>query len=1066
MHVTLDTIKSMVTGSELTKGKRMYENGQVLNLTRIQDGDDIKYTCTVKDGLYMNNVQVLFGVKEVRSYCPCQGWTGEDYWMCEHVGAALYAIMEKQEASSPINASNSDNFAQRVMRRYLDLDMNPRASKEQLGTAKLIPKLDLAHSGESYPSFVLTVGIDRMYMVKNVREFASDVTNRRTTVYGKNLTLFHGMEMFDERSQKLVALVLDNFHQFRDFRASSADRTADAYVEGDSKELLTLTGSYFDRFFELLKGESLEQRSSGQPVTLVERDPKVSLSLEPSGDNVELQVNAPEHLRFFGNNRSLYAIARGEILKVSRPFYRRVYPFLSDRQTTMRIAVADMPSFANFVLKKVAELIPVEDKHDLLTAYLPDELTPRFYFDVSDSGDLLLRIAYLYGEEEIQPDLEAAKTPYVKRNGMAEQEVLLMVEKDFTRQNDGGYLLSGDDAVYDFLTDGIQAYRDRGEVFITQKLRSMEVQPRVASVGVSVSDGFLSLVFDTGDFPTTELEDLYASMLQRRRYYRLRDGRVLRLEGSSYETMAEMSHMLRLTPKDLAEGKVKVPAFRALYVDSLLSNNENFDVTRNRKFRSMIRSFKSVAESDYAVPEHLDNVMRPYQKIGFQWLKTLESCNFGGILADEMGLGKTVEAIAYLSTVTRSQVNQPNLIVCPASLILNWMDEFARFGPQLKPVAIMGSAAERARLIETQGSEADVWVTSYELLRQDIKQYAELTFYCCILDEGQHVKNQTTLASKAVKQINCTQRFILTGTPIENRLSELWNLFDFLMPGYLYAHNTFVEKLEKPVVKSKDEEAMAQLRKLVQPFMLRRLKKDVLKELPPIIEHVHRIPLSENARKIYSATVLKTKATLDEEKTGSKLALLAALTKLRQICCDPNLCFTNYTGKSDKLDACLELCSGMVENGHQILLFSQFTSMLDRIRERLDDAGISNFTLQGSTTKEARARLVKEFNAGGASVFLISLKAGGTGLNLTAADVVIHYDPWWNTAAQDQATGRAHRIGQQQNVQVYKLIAQDTIEERILDLQERKAFLMDAITDESGASLLSMSREDLLALLN
>jgi len=439
---------------------------------------------------------------------------------------------------------------------------------------------------------------------------------------------------------------------------------------------------------------------------------------------------------------------------------------------------------------------------------------------------------------------------------------------------------------------------------------------------------------------------------------------------------------------------------------------------------------------------------------------------FGGILADEMGLGKTLQMISYLASLDTSEQNSPSLIVCPASLILNWADELDKFAPGLTYTLIMGTAKERAAKIAS-GEDQRLWITSYELLRQDIEQYAPLHFTCCILDEGQHIKNQSTLASKAVKRIDCRQRFVLTGTPIENRLSELWNLFDFLMPGYLFSHTGFVQKLEKPAVKSRDAEAMDQLRRLVKPFLLRRMKKDVLKELPPKIEYVRRIPLSQEEQKVYFASSAAARQSLAASNGDSgKMAVLAALTELRQICCAPDLRFENYEGPSSKLDACIELCAGMVENGHQILLFSQFTSMLDRIRGRLDELKISHFTLQGSTPKAKRAQLVKSFNAGGASVFLISLKAGGTGLNLTAADVVIHYDPWWNPAAQDQATDRAHRIGQRASVQVYKLIAKDTIEEKILVLQSKKAGLMDAVTDGTGSGILDMSKEELLALLD
>ena len=419
--------------------------------------------------------------------------------------------------------------------------------------------------------------------------------------------------------------------------------------------------------------------------------------------------------------------------------------------------------------------------------------------------------------------------------------------------------------------------------------------------------------------------------------------------------------------------------------------------------------------------------------------------------------------IAFLATVPQKTAGVPNLVICPASLIYNWGDELQKFAPQLRYQLILGNAAERERL-RAAGAECDVWVTSYELVRQDIEAYAKLQFYCCVLDEAQHIKNAATLASKAVKRLSCRQRFVLTGTPIENRLSELWNLFDFLMPGYLYTNHAFREKLEKPILNSKNPDAVSQLRRLVQPFLLRRLKKDVLKELPPKEEYVRKISLSEDEQKLYYACVQAAVADLGDEQ--GKLQILAALTRLRQVCCDPGLCFENYEGPTSKLDACVELCEAMAENGHQILLFSQFTSMLDRLRERLDALHISNFTLQGSTPKEKRAAMVKAFNAGSASVFLISLKAGGMGLNLTAADIVIHYDPWWNQAAQDQATDRAHRIGQKHKVTVIRMITRGSIEEQFVKLGARKREMFDQMITAGEAMPTQLTPEDIRALFD
>ena len=788
----------------------------------------------------------------------------------------------------------------------------------------------------------------------------------------------------------------------------------------------------------------------------------MSLSLIRRGKSACLELTAAEGpWGFFGSARNLYAINQGQILRCSGKFREDVYPLLRDGKKEMLLGQNDLPAFCSCVLPEIQDSVTVLDPDRLLQENLPDECVPCFYFDIEDET-LLLKLEYRYGAESFNC-FEQPKKP-VKRDLRAEQAVLRFTESRFAHANNKRFLLMGLDTVYDFLTDGLEQFQEQGEVFLSDRLSGRRVQASRAAVGLSVSDGSLILDFDTGGFPPEELEALYQSLLRRRRYHRLADGRYLPLDGSSCETLSEMAHMLQLSAKDLAAGQVKLPAFRALYLDGLLSGSEDVHVTRSRQFREMIRDFKAVTEGDYVLPEGLENTLRPYQRVGFQWLKTLDHYGFGGILADEMGLGKTLQMIAFLASVPAENRVGPNLVVCPASLILNWGDEMDKFAPGLSYELIMGTAAERKKQIASAG-DRDVWVTSYELLRQDIEQYAALRFTCCVLDEGQHIKNQSTLTSKAVKRIDCRQRFVMTGTPIENRLSELWNLFDFLMPGYLFSHSGFVEKLEKPAVKSGNQDAMEQLRRMVRPFLLRRMKTDVLKELPPKIEYVRRIPLSEEERKVYFASSSAARRSL-EGGEGGKMDILAALTELRQICCAPELCFENYAGPSSKLEACIELCAGMVENGHQVLLFSQFTSMLDRIRARLEGLNISNFTLQGSTPKARRAALVKSFNAGGASVFLISLKAGGTGLNLTAADVVIHYDPWWNPAVRAQATDRAHRIGQRSTVQVYDLIAQDTVEEKILDLQSRKAGLMDAVTGGTQGGILDMSREELLALFD
>ena len=563
--------------------------------------------------------------------------------------------------------------------------------------------------------------------------------------------------------------------------------------------------------------------------------------------------------------------------------------------------------------------------------------------------------------------------------------------------------------------------------------------------------------------PSAELKDLLRSLHQKKRYHRLRDGRLLRLDDS-LEGLDELNDTLELSGAKLKSGHAELPLYRAPSLDWALSGQNGLRFNRDDAFRRISRSFHAVKDSEYTPPESLHNVLRKYQRDGYRWLRTLDGYGMGGILADDMGLGKTVQVLSYLLAVKESGQRLPSLIVCPASLVLNWQEECQKFTPQLSCVAVDGDAAHRAELAK-QWAEADLVVTSYDLMRRDEELYSGQQFYACILDEAQAIKNHTTQKYKAVCGVNSKVRFALTGTPVENRLGELWSIFSFLMPGYLPPYKTFCAKFEKPIVQEDDKDALRRLNQLTGPFILRRMKSEVLKELPPKTENLHRIELDEQQRKLYLAAVVDAREKLHAAKPEDKMAVFAVLMRLREICCDPRLVADNWDGGSAKLEACMELVTAAVEGGHRILLFSQFTSMLELLAKRLDEAGVSHFTLQGSTPKPVRAELVRRFNSGEVDVFLISLRAGGTGLNLTAADIVIHYDPWWNVAAQNQATDRAYRIGQQNPVQVYKLIAQDTIEEKIVELQQAKQDLAETVTGSADGAILRMKPEELLNLL-
>ncbi|MCU9812619.1 DEAD/DEAH box helicase [Paraclostridium sp. AKS81] len=462
---------------------------------------------------------------------------------------------------------------------------------------------------------------------------------------------------------------------------------------------------------------------------------------------------------------------------------------------------------------------------------------------------------------------------------------------------------------------------------------------------------------------------------------------------------------------------------------------------------------------DVLVPKELNASLREYQIQGFKWFKTLSHLQFGGILADEMGLGKTIQTIAFLL----SQKNKKSIVVAPTSLIYNWKNEFETFAPNLNILVLHGSKSERKEMLKNI-DENDVILTTYTILKNDFSELENIEFDYCIIDEAQNIKNPYSQNSEAVKQVKASVRFALTGTPIENNLLELWSIFDFIMPGYLYSKNKFQEKFLKTT------DNIVELKKQIQPFMLRRLKKEVLSQLPDKIETNFFVEMTEDQKKVYKTYVDDIKEKMkDADFNKDKITILSYLTTLRQLCLDPSIKIDNYNGESGKINVLNEIVSENIENNHKILIFSQFTSVLKNIGKELENENINYFYLDGQTNPKQRVELVDEFNKSeDVRVFLISLKAGGTGLNLTSADVVIHFDPWWNPAIESQATDRAHRYGQKNVVEVIKLISKGSIEENIIKLQEDKKELIQKIISEdlkNESFIKLLSKEELINLI-
>ena len=470
----------------------------------------------------------------------------------------------------------------------------------------------------------------------------------------------------------------------------------------------------------------------------------------------------------------------------------------------------------------------------------------------------------------------------------------------------------------------------------------------------------------------------------------------------------------------------------------------------------------SMDEEGEPCPEPLDSMLRPYQKRGFMWMQALDRLHMGGILADDMGLGKTLQVISLLAwACAQKEDRRPSIVVAPTSLVYNWNAELGRFAPHLRVMVSEGTQVQRSQMIAQLANEdcgVDVYITSYPLIRRDIAQLQHIAFRFAILDEAQNIKNAMSVGAGAVKQLKAQTRFALTGTPMENHPGELWSIFDFVLPGYLLPFAQFMHRFG-------DGGEMDILRRRIRPFLLRRLKGDVLKELPEKNEIQMLADMTDEQRRVYQASLLRLRPQVEGMlSSGSRIEVLSAITELRQICGHPSLVLPDYAASSGKLDLLLDILPGALEAGHRALVFSQFTRMLRILQRRLEAAGVQCLYLDGDTPPKRRIELVEEFNGGAGQVFLISLKAGGSGLNLTGADTVIHFDPWWNPAAEDQATDRAHRIGQKHTVNVIRLITRGTIEEQVVRLGQRKRELFDQMSTAGEQMPTRLSQEDIRAL--
>ncbi len=1022
--------------------------------------------------------------------CTCPAWR-EYAGMCKHCVALALAYNDEPVSFAGYKppALRCQAETTRGLKDVVEL-FGARQRAKTSGKVDLLVELR-CRFGSWSASFRLE-GPGGTYVMKSIGEFVGLMQQGSYFSYGKSLAFVHIPESLTPRAQRI--------HRFLARQLSArAGAAFGAYgaqrgVSGSAGRSLELSTDAVVELLDALGNGSLALESEGVGLPargeyrICDGDPDLQLEFYERDGGFALDL--PASCLFLCSGESLYAIGPHAIWRCSGKL-AAIAPLLTvlpAGETTLSLAPQDAPAFCAAVLPALEEAAVVRAPRSL-DALRPVPCRLQFYFD--RENDLVTCDAFaVYGERRFllcgyrEESDSSAETVAPARDEEAEGRALGLLRRFFEPAN-ACLPLADERSLGELLFEGLPLMRQLGEVFTTPAFDRLikDGTPRY-SLGVSLVGNLIQLSVRSDDLSAAELAALLGSYRKRRRFHRLKSGAFVDVAALDLSQLERLSDDMGISQKALSAGVVELPSYRAFYLD------DEADLDRDRSFAAYVERLRKTTEESFAPPPCTASALRPYQREGFAWLAARMEAGFGAVLADEMGLGKSVQLISLIAY--RAQEHPgcgPALIVCPASLLYNWLAEFERFAPHLAVTVAHGSKPERlAALRSLQGPKApDVLVTSYDSLRADADDYRRTEFGLCALDEAQHIKNPATLVARSCKRLSARCRVALTGTPLENRLSDLWSLFDFLMPGLLGPYAGFRTRFEEPIVGG-DEHAAERLRAIVAPFICRRCKKDVLTELPDKWETAVYVPLEAEQRRLYDAheqqlremlTVQKNESASRSHRRGtaplradgtrqqpSRVKVLAELTRLRQLCCDPSLVYESYKGGSAKVDAIVELTASAVDGGQKVLVFSQFTSFLDILAHRFEADGLRYFAITGKTPAKRRLQLVDRFNKDDTPLFLVSLKAGGTGLNLTGASVVIHADPWWNAAAQNQATDRAHRIGQNREVSVVNVIAKGTVEERIAKLQQAKSQLTDQVVAVGAASLASLDADSWADLLD
>ncbi|MFY0743482.1 DEAD/DEAH box helicase [Solibacillus silvestris] len=1050
-------IKNLCGTVSFKKGQTFYQTGKV---NFLQDTDVYGEAVVNSTEQFVVRVEKE-GTGQFKTSCSCPT-LGNFSKSCQHVAAVLIAIFNnnKNKAQSmqvDENAGNliSENSFLSIFKQETIQTTRQQSHFEKREILEVQFLLTPVQLSEQDPFFSIQLQINGEQIL-SIREFLSHIKNKKPYRISQNITYNFEQFCFEEQHDAILQLLIKIVEDDTLY--------SDTPVQNQEQHLLIIPPSSWFLLATLISNTEnvslLYQNESYSDVKLQTQPTALRFFIEAKGKDYQVYIEGIKRVFLLPNYRVV--LFDGEMTQMSDDSMKQLFELrqMLQQQTLLTIEHSHWDYFREQVIPKLKKIGIVEMAPELSAKQMETPLVANIYLD-RVKNRFLAGVEFQYGQFVIQPlDDQLSDEVFIFRDIEKEAAVLALMDGSGFTKTDGGYYMQNEELEYEFLYHQLPKLTKLANIYATNSVKlRIAKENNFPKIRVNVQKertNWLEFKFEMDGVTNKQIKEILAAIKVKQKYYRLQDGALLSLETKEIE---EIQRFLRAIPAqdDEYELTFNMPILDSLPFLEQFEQSEIFEAEES--FKQFTGQLLHPETLTFEVPESLEPILRDYQKHGFNWLKLLSNYGFGGVLADDMGLGKTVQSIAFIvSELPIIRANkQPVLIVCPSSLSYNWLYEFMQFAPEVEAIVIDGEVSERRHLLRTM-EEHDVIITTYPLLRKDSAFYERQHFHTVFFDEAQAFKNPVTQTARTVKRISATNRFGLTGTPIENSLSELWSIYRVIFPQLFRELEEFRHMQRKDIARR------------VRPFLLRRMKEHVLGELPQKEEMIEKAELLPEQKALYAAYLAKlrvdTMKHLDKETFHkNRIRILAGITRLRQICCHPALFVEGYKGSSAKFEQLFRLLEQSKVSGRRVLIFSQFTQMLKMIATELSKRGEQYFYLDGQTPSEERIALCNSFNDGERDMFLISLKAGGTGLNLTGADTVILYDLWWNPAVEEQAADRAHRMGQKEVVQVIKLIANGTIEEKMSELQQKKKMLISDILDGDESSKGTLTEQDIREIL-